>query len=125
MTGRCFSALVILASGVLAFPAVAQQVTPENFSCETAFGPGFTAHPDYQYTCCMPGAVPVPGEERCVRPGQENPAPSGGNVRDAEGREGAPGGHCIPHGATCTLNGAACCSGADTCSGKFPNTVCQ
>ncbi len=136
MIRRRISTLVILVSGALAFSAAAQQLTPETFTCEKAFGPGYTQHPDFPFSCCWPGLVPVPGEPRCAKPGQEGAAaPSGsdeaagqqpgGNVTDAEGREGAPGGHCIPHGATCTLNGAPCCSGADTCSGKFPNTVCQ
>lgn len=130
---RFFFALVILASTGLVVPANAQQLTPETFTCEKAFGPGYTQHPDFPFSCCWPGRVPVRGEARCVDPGATDQAPAegsgnpapGGNVTDAEGRPGAPGGHCIPHGATCTLNGAPCCSAADTCSGTFPNTICQ
>lgn len=122
------------------FPAGAQETSPvEGFDCEKVFGPGFTAIPGEPYNCCFPGTVPKPGGGGCEKPGSnsasdadgndsEGNQPSGtpsGNVRDAEGREGAPGQHCIPHGATCTLNGAECCSSTDTCSGKFPNTMCQ
>jgi hypothetical protein len=32
---------------------------------------------------------------------------------------------CIAHGQTCVINGTACCSSRDTCSGNFPNTYCQ
>ena len=128
---------VLLLAG-LAVPAAAAGLTAEDFTCEKAFGPGYTPHPDYPFSCCWPGLVPVRGEPRCAKPGEENAAPTGssgnqqpgnqspgGNVTDAEGRPGAPGGHCIPHGATCTLNGAPCCSSGDSCTGKFPNTICQ
>ena len=117
--------------------AAVQQLTPETFTCEKAFGSGFTPHPEFPFACCFPGAVPVPGESRCARPGQDgasgppNAPPGrpksvqqpGSNVFDAEGNPGAPGGHCIPFKSTCTLGGAPCCQG--TCQGKFPNTVCR
>lgn len=32
---------------------------------------------------------------------------------------------CTEHGQACVLNGTPCCSSADTCKGKFPNTYCQ
>ncbi len=32
---------------------------------------------------------------------------------------------CVDHGQTCVIGGTSCCGAADTCSGKFPNTICQ
>ncbi len=128
------AAAVLLAVSTTWPAAAAEKLTPENFTCEKAFGPGYTPHPDYKFSCCWPGFEPIPGKPGCRPIGGgdtptdaetgDKPAP-GGNVRDAEGRPGAPGEHCIPHGGTCTLHGASCCAAGDTCSGKFPNTVCQ
>lgn len=97
------------------------------FSCEGVFGAGYTSHPDFPYSCCKPGTVPVQGEQRCVAPGAGQ---GGAGVQDqsgsgATGGSGSPGGHCIPSGATCTLHGAPCCVAGESCQGKFPNTSCQ
>ena len=32
---------------------------------------------------------------------------------------------CVDHGQTCVIGGTPCCNATDTCSGKFPNTICQ
>ena len=128
-----FLVLTSLALFLGGLPVHAQQ--PQ--TCQSVFGPGYTPHPDFSDICCSPGFVPVPGKRTCAKPGQENAAPTaqpqapaasgqpGDNVYDAEGRPGAPGGHCIPSGATCTLGGAPCCASGETCQGKFPNTVCR
>lgn len=133
---------LLLTPAGLPAPVLAEQLTPETFTCEKAFGPGYTPHPDYQFSCCWPGRVPIPGKPGCVYPDQLDAAIAGkplpthdepptvndqpsSNIRDAEGRPGAPGGHCIPTGATCTIGGAPCCATGATCAGTFPNTVCQ
>ena len=105
--------------------AAAQQLTQETFSCEKAFGSGYTPHPEFPLACCFPGAVPVPGESRCTRPGQDGASGQqpDGKARDAAGAPGAPGGHCMALNSTCTLGGVPCCQG--TCQGKFPHTVCR
>lgn len=109
--------------------ASAQQEFP---GCEAWLGPGNIAHPEFPTTCCWPGHVPVPGQPVCVKPDSpayleyfgNNGDGSGGPVTfDAEGRPGAPGGHCIPLNRACTLGGSPCCDG--TCQGTFPNTICQ
>lgn len=130
------AALLLLAGG-----ALAEKLTPETFTCEKAFGPGYTPHPEYKFSCCWPGRVPIPGKPGCVFPEQLDAAIAGkplpkvdrptvnnrpsSNIRDAEGRPGAPGEHCIPTGGTCTIGGASCCASGASCQGKFPNTVCQ
>lgn len=132
-----------LAALFILFAAAGQaeeKLTSENFTCEKAFGPGYTPHPEYKFSCCWPGRVPVPGKPSCVFPEQLDAAIAGkplpkrqptvnnlpsSNIRDAEGRPGAPGGHCIPTGQTCTLGGAPCCASGATCQGKFPNTMCR
>ena len=132
------AAAVILLS--LGLAARAEQLTPENFTCEKAFGPGYTPHPRLPFSCCWPGWVAVPGKD-CVKAGPASAPPAGGsassqdaptvnnqpssNIRDAEGRPGAPGGHCIPTGLSCTIGGASCCASGASCQGKFPNTVCK
>lgn len=115
---------IVVASAVLsaAVDASAQQEFP---GCEAWLGPGHVAHPEYPTTCCWPGFVPVPGQPVCVKPGSQAAEDYGigPQILDADGNPGAPGGHCIPLGATCTLGGAPCCSG--DCKGPFPNTVCR
>jgi len=32
---------------------------------------------------------------------------------------------CVEHNQTCVIGGTPCCLDTDTCSGKFPNTICQ
>jgi hypothetical protein len=44
--------------------------------------------------------------------------PLGGMSRVAQSQ-------CIDHGQTCTINGTPCCQSTDSCSGTFPNTICQ
>lgn len=138
MSGRIIAAIAAFLLLWTLAPAHAEQLTPETFTCEKAFGPGYTPHPDYPFSCCWPGRVPVRGKPTCVDPGAENAGPPpkpqnnptvnrqpSSNIRDAEGRPGAPGEHCIPHGGSCTIGGASCCAGQDSCQGKFPNTVCR
>jgi hypothetical protein len=137
-------AVALAAFFLLLVGVQAEKLTPETFTCEKAFGPGYTPHPEYKYSCCWPGRVPIPGKPGCVFPEQLDAAIAGkplpkvdkpakptvnnqpsSNIRDAEGRPGAPGGHCIPTGLSCTIGGAPCCSATASCQGKFPNTMCQ
>jgi len=101
---------------------IAHAQSAKEFSCEKTFGAGFTPVPGNPLACCYPGTVPVPGENRCAKPGtfgnNSNGSTNGGN-----GGEAAPGGHCAQLGKICTIGGAPCCKG--TCKGKFPNTYCR
>lgn len=124
---RLFGALVLVAAIAWPVAGSAQQ------SCAD-FGAGFTQHPDFPQACCHPGFVPYPGVMKCVRPDQLPGAGGGGDGGGSGGEAGggggapttgAPGGHCIPLGGTCTLHGAPCCDAGATCQGKFPNTICQ
>ena len=113
MSLRVLQAVILVLSLFHFIGGAAAQTTSE-FSCEKAFGPGFTPNPEIPFTCCYPGTVPVPGEGRCEKPG--------GGSAEAEETD-TPGGHCMALGGTCTLGGSPCCEGE--CKGTFPLTSCQ
>lgn len=126
---------VLLTAGVLCLSAGGVAFGEGTPSCEGTFGPGYTTHPDFPQACCHPGFVPYPGVMKCVRPselpgagGDTTGGDTAGGGESAAGgppQTGAPGGHCIPSGGTCTLYGAPCCEAGESCQGKFPNTICQ
>jgi len=116
---RLLASIVLYA--ILGALAQAQESATEPFSCESAFGPGFTPG-EAPYTCCYPGTVPVPGENRCASPGSGNAAPQQ-QPQPVPPPSSGQGQQCIATGQVCVLNGTPCCSGS--CSGKFPNTYCR
>lgn len=106
---------------ILGALAQAQESASETFSCEESFGPGFTPG-EVPYSCCYPGTVPVPGENRCASPGSADAAPQK-QLQPVPPPSSGQGQQCIATGQVCVLNGTPCCSGS--CSGNFPNTYCQ
>ena len=103
------------------FCATSLLAQSEDFSCASAFGAGFSEHPEFPGSCCFPGTVPVSGENRCENPNAPpTPAPQ---PAPTPAPQPAPGSHCIPAGQPCTLGGSPCCAGS--CQGSFPNTYCQ
>jgi hypothetical protein len=88
-------------------------------------GADYTAHPDFPFTCCHPGNVPVRGEHRCALVGSEHSTtlPEADQSPPQGEIDFGPEGHCIPFGGSCTLGGVPCCRGG--CDGPFPNTTCR